>query len=197
MNEEVFQQVAKGSLEAFIQQINQPVTACTVTHHLGGQKALEAAKVQVGSFLAKGGVVHYQRTCGLLSQLDLLSVLALDLLWLQETFGEIKRMTLQKRGTISQQVFITLRLANRVIVQYGLNSLDGLKASFSFDFSSRGYNLAYDDEQQAPLVLNLQQLKTQMFTTDLTESAIEKLQVICADLSQSMKGGLRDENRDD
>jgi hypothetical protein len=76
-----------------------------------------------------------------------------------------------------------------MIVQYVLNSLKGLRASFKFDFSKRGFNLDYDNQIQASIKLNSTVLLPEEFETTLTAENLLELKNIYQLLSDSMKGG--------
>ena len=182
----------KGSLELLVSRLiaNESVSPGAVIHQSGGEQALIASAQQIKPYLRMGGVVHYQRNLPRVSESRYTSTIALDLLWIQTYFGDIVRLKSYTRGQASsRQLFITLRLANQVIVQYTLNSLGNLKESFSFDFSSKGYNLEFDDQVQSPLTLNLELIQDREFVTELSETDINQLKQVIDQLDSSLKGG--------
>lgn len=187
------QPFGEGTLEEVLSQLIKADVSKEqrVTHHNTGQKALVAAAEQLQPYATEqGGVVHYQRNLGQVSPAVFYSTVALDLLWIERYIGKIDRLKAYVKGDeSSQQLFLTLRLSNRVIVQYGLNSLADLKPTFSFDFSSRGYNLEFDDQIQAPLLLNGTVVQISNLTDVLETEDLVELKRVWELLVLSIEGG--------
>ncbi|MDR2277349.1 MAG: hypothetical protein LBE23_05780 [Vagococcus sp.] len=182
----------QGTIESSIKQIiyeNKSET-CIVTHQNSGEDALKAAEKQIENHKNEGGVIHYERQLDKMTEPCFYSSVLVDLYFITQYFGKIQRLKVYSKKTEdSQQVFITIRLQNRMIVQYVLNSLKGLRASFKFDFSKRGFNLDYDNQIQASIKLNSKVLLPEEFETTLTAENLLELKNIYQLLSESMKGG--------
>ena len=182
----------EGSIGLLVKEIidDKSTSLKTISHENTGEVALIAASKEVAPYLEKGGVVHYQRNVGKLSEVSFYNVVLTDLLFIERSFGQIIRLkSYTRQSDASKQIFLTIRLENQVIVQYGLNSLSELVPSFSFDFSSRGYNLDFDDQIQAPIRLNSVVLTDEEFTTGLTEKDQEILKRVWHLFESSVEGG--------
>ena len=165
------------------------ITAGKITHQNSGEQALTAAGREVASYLKNGGVVHYQRDLAEVSTEQFYQTVLIDLLWLERVFGKIIRLKKYNRGsTKSKQLFLTIRLENKIIVQYGLNSLAGLAPTFSFDFSSKGFNLDFDDQIQAPIRLNSTVQVDVRHQSEINETEFQNLKRIWELLDFELKG---------
>lgn len=163
------------------------LTAGKLNHSNSGEVALKAAAVEIEDYVENGGVIHYQRNLNQVTDLEFFQSVLIDLVWIERYFGKIERLKQYRRlSNESKQLFLTIRLKNKLIVQYGLNSLQGLEPTFSFDFSSKGYNLDFDDQVQAPIRLNTKVQKKDTFETMLTD---KELNSVWEFLSVDIKGG--------
>lgn len=182
----------QGTIESLIKQViyeNKSET-CLVTHKNSGEKALKAAEKQIENHKNEGGVIHYERQLDKVTDPCFYSSVLVDLFFINQYFGRIQRLKMYSKKTEnSKQIFITIRLQNRMIVQYVLNSLKGLRPSFKFDFSKSGFNLDFDNHIQAPIKLNSEVLLSEAFETTITTENFLGIKKIYQLLSDSMKGG--------
>lgn len=170
-----------NGLEEFISQIftKEAATISSFDVSLEGTVALKTFVETVQNRPHQGGVFHYQRILNSSSQQAFFATVIWDLYQLESMFGSIKRINglykISSQGE-SAQLFVTLRLNNQVIVQYGLSAQPAGGQQLKLDFSSRGFNLDYDSRLRVPILLNGQKIQSiQPQRTTVTETLKESI----------------------
>jgi hypothetical protein len=150
--------------------------------HNTGEGSLISLTNQYKSKMEKG-ILHFQRSYSPNSIADFFKTAVIDIWWIQKYFGKICHMNSIYRineEDVSYQLFIVIRLSNKMIIEYGLVSQPTRKQEFlQLDLGLKGITATYDESesqsaQSDKINKNAEKFKT-VILNDKEYSTIKKI----------------------